>query len=60
MVHLVFTKHSEKALQLAPIIAMLEELDIKPDDHLAAIYSGGALWPISLETDFTKLLLTAQ
>lgn len=34
-VHLVFTRNSEKIVQLAPIIAMLEELDIKPDDPLA-------------------------
>ncbi len=36
-VHLAFTKHSEKALQLAPIIAVLEALDIKPEDPLAAL-----------------------
>jgi len=36
-VHLVFAKNSEKALQLAPIIAMLEELDIKPDDPLGGV-----------------------
>ena len=30
-VHLVFSKTSEKLVQFSPIIAMLEELDIKPD-----------------------------
>lgn len=30
-VHLVFSKASEKLVQFSPIIAMLEELDIKPD-----------------------------
>ena len=30
-VHLIFTKNSEKAVQLAPIIVMLEELEIQSD-----------------------------
>lgn len=35
-VYLVFAKNSEKIIQLAPIIAMLEELDIKPNDPLSS------------------------
>ncbi len=34
-VYLVFTKDTDKTLQLAPIIAMLEALDIKPENPLA-------------------------
>jgi DNA-binding transcriptional LysR family regulator len=33
-VHLVYAKGADKSVELGPIIAMLEELDIKPDDHL--------------------------
>jgi len=36
-VHLVYPKGADKTAQLGPIISMLAELDIRPDDPLAAI-----------------------
>ena len=36
-VHLVYSKGADKTAQLGPIISMLEELDIRPDDPLPII-----------------------
>ena len=36
-VHLVYSKGADKTVQLGPIISMLEELDIRPDDPLPII-----------------------
>lgn len=36
-VHLVYTKGADKSLSLGPIIRLMEELDIRPEDPLAVV-----------------------